>query len=279
MQTLAAFPFHLRYTRARVNLIGTHFDGFVVLREVARGAHSRVFLVSDGKAVKALKVFPPEAAHHAERELSYGGSRHPHLNPVEALVSVSGYPGVLMPFVAGDRLGLWLDEVPTPVFLRTFEGILLGLEHLHAQDIIHRDVKPENIIVSKGARARLLDFDLAVRVDEVQRRSAVAGTVAYLSPEQAAGRPATKASDLYAAGIILYRAVTGEVPFTGSVSEVLEAHRRQVPDAPSSFHEALRPFDPFFTTLLAKCEEDRFASAEAVVEALKPLRRGLEVSQ
>ena len=259
-----------------MNLIGTQFDGFVVLREVARGAHSRVFLVSDGKAVKALKVFPPEAAHHAERELSYGGSQHPHLNPVEALVTLNGYPGVLMPFVAGDRLGLWLDEVPTATFLKTFEGILWAVEHLHTQNIIHRDVKPENIIVGKGAHARLLDFDLAVRVDEVQRRSAVAGTVAYLSPEQAAGRPATRASDLYAAGIILYRAVTGEVPFTGSVSEVLEAHRERVPDAPSSFSEDLRPFDPFFTTLLAKCEEDRFPSAKAVVEALEPLRRGLE---
>ena len=259
-----------------MNLIGTQFNGFVVLREVARGAHSRVFLVSDGRVVKALKVFPPEAAHHAERELSYGSSQHPHLNPVEARVTVDGYPGVTMPFVAGDRLGLWLDEVPTSVFLKTFEGILLALEHLHSQDIIHRDVKPENIIVSKGAHARLLDFDLAVRVNETQRRSVVAGTVAYLSPEQAAGRPATKASDLYAAGIILYRAVTGEVPFTGSVSEVLEAHRERVPDAPSSFHESLHLFDPFFARLLAKCEADRFPSAKAVIEALEPLRRGLE---
>ena len=260
-----------------MNLIGTQFGNFVVLREVARGAHSRVFLVSDGRQVKALKVFPPEAAHHAERELSYGGSRHRHLNPVEALVSVGGYPGVIMPFVAGDRLGLWLDEVPLATFLKTFEGVLLALSHLHSRDIIHRDVKPENIIVGKGAHARLLDFDLAVRVDEVQRRSAVAGTVAYLSPEQAAGRPATKASDLYAAGIILYRAVTGEVPFTGSVSEVLEAHRKRVPDAPSSFREELRPFDPFFATLLAKCEQDRFPNAEAVVRALEPLRSGLEL--
>ena len=259
-----------------MNLIGTQFNGYVVLREVARGALSRVFLVSDGTVVKALKVFPPEYPHHAERELSYGSSRHPNLNPVEALVTVGGFPGVLMPFVAGDRLGLWLDEVPPSTFLKTFEGILSALDHLHAQSIIHRDVKPENIIVTKGAHAKLLDFDLAVRTDETQRRSAVAGTVAYLSPEQAAGRPASKASDLYAAGIILYRAVTGEVPFTGSVAEVLEAHRERVPEAPSSFHKSLRPFDPFFATLLAKREEDRFPSAKAVAEALEPLRGGLE---
>ena len=250
----------------------------LLLREIAKGASSRVFLASDGKLVKAVKVFTPDYAEHAERELEYGGALDPpHLNPVEPLVQIEGYPAVTMPFAAGQRLGLWLDEVPAKRFLETFKGVLLGLTYLHAQDIIHRDVKPENIIVDRSAHARLLDFDLAVRAGETQRRRAVAGTVAYLSPEQAQGQPATEASDLYAAGIILYRGLTGEVPFTGSVKEVLNDHINTPPEAPSSFDKRLKLFDAFFETLLAKRPQDRFPDAAAVLEGLESVGT-LEIS-
>ncbi|CAN5906267.1 serine/threonine-protein kinase [soil metagenome] len=252
-----------------MNVIGQTFGSFTVLRELASGARTRVFLASDGKQVKALKVFPLEQTHRAERELSLGqGLDHPHLNPVETFVRVADHPSVTMPYVAGARLSAWLGTVERVEFLKSFSGVLAALEYLHAQGILHRDVKPENILVDSHAHARLVDFDLAVRADEPQRPGALVGTVAYLSPEEARGEPATAASDLYAAGIILYRGLTGEVPFTGSVSEVVEAHAATAPRPPSAFGPRLARFDAFFATLLAKRPEDRFASATAVLEAL-----------
>ena len=259
-----------------MNVIGQTFDSFTVLRELASGARTRVFLASDGERVKALKVFPLEQSRRAERELSLGRDlKHPHLNPVEALARVADYPSVTMPYVAGQRLSVWLGTVATLQFLRSFRGVLSALEYLHRRGILHRDVKPENILVDRSSHARLVDFDLAVRIDEPQPRGSLAGTIAYLSPEEAQGKPAGTASDLYAAGIILYRGLTGEVPFTGSVREVVAAHISEKPRPPSSFDARLQPFDVFFETALAKRPEDR-PDAGAMSMALEMLIRGLE---
>ena len=245
-----------------------------MIRAIATGAVAQVFLVSDGRLVKAVKLFPVEHHRRAQSELSYGyGLDHPNLNPIEGEVEVSGYPGVIMPLAPGLRLGRWLQQNPDRTALvTTFIGVLEALGYLHRRGIIHRDVKPENIIVDPDGYARLLDFDLAVRIDEVAERQSLAGTVAYLNPEQARGEPVSVASDLYAAGVILYRAVTGEVPFTGTVEEVILAHRSERPPPVSSFDPDLAPFDFLVGSLLAKEPIKRQRRAHDVIVQL----RGLE---
>jgi serine/threonine protein kinase len=257
-----------------VDVIGTRFGmGLQVLREIGKGALARVYLVSDGHVVKALKLFPPTHRERAERELSIGrGLDHPHLNPVEDGVELAGFPGVLMPFAPGERLGRWpVRSTGREAFLDTMRGVLEGLRYLHDNGIVHRDVKPENILVEKGGHARLVDFDLSVRVDEIRPRPALAGTVAYLSPEQARGGPVTPGSDLYSVGIILYRGLTGQVPFTGNVAEVLGAHRDAAPTPASEIDAALAPFEPLLQRLLAKDPQARFGSADEVLEAIGSL--------
>jgi len=257
-----------------VDVIGTRFGkGLQVLREIGKGALARVYLVSDGHVVKAVKLFPPTHRERAERELAIGhGLDHPHLNPVEDGVELAGFPGVLMPFAPGERLGRRLAG-PTErgPFLGTMRGVLDGLRYLHERGIVHRDVKPENILVEKDGHARLVDFDLSVRVSEPQPHPTLAGTIAYLSPEQARGRPVTPGSDLYAVGIILYRGLTGQVPFTGSVAEVLGAHRDEAPLPASSIDAGLAPFEPLLARLLAKDPGARFASAGEVLDELERL--------
>lgn len=255
-----------------MRLIGKQVNGLTILQNTAKGARSRIFLASDGKLVKAIKVFLPSYRHHAERELAIGQLlNHPHLNPVEALVDLDNHLGAIMPFVSGQHLNEYF-HLSFADFTRMFAGVLSAIGYLHELDIIHRDIKPENVIIDRTGQARLIDFDLAIQVKEAQLYKSVAGTLAYLSPEQAQGAAASKTSDLYAAGIILYRALTGEVPFTGSASEVARAHREDSPRVPSSFDPELQPFDAFFSRLLAKRQEDRFQSADEVLVALRLLK-------
>ncbi len=108
-----------------------------------------------------------------------------------------------------------------------------------------------------------------MRVDDVGDRRTTAGTVAYLSPEQARGEPAEPASDLYAVGILLYRVLTGEVPFAGTLSDVVERHRSATARPPSAFDPSLAPFDGLVARLLDKRPADRFADAEAVRSELR----------
>ncbi len=263
-----------------MKLIGKKFEGgFRILHEIARGAFAHVYLASNAEVVKAVKVFPQAYRRHAEREYAYGSHlNHPYVNTIEALVEVEEYLGVLMPYLQGQRLSSYFDKPDISQFLKSFSELLIALGHVHEKGFIHRDIKPDNVMISRAGHVKLFDFDLAVRIDEPQRQRAVIGTVAYISPEQARGEPASKASDLYSAGVILYRGLSGEVPFTGSVQEVLLAHQQEIPKALSSFSKDLRPFDDLLNKLLAKKPEQRFESAYEVLERLEGLRNNLSDS-
>jgi eukaryotic-like serine/threonine-protein kinase len=249
-------------------------ESYRVLHEIAKGAFSRVFLATNGEVVKALKVFPQQYTHHAEREYSFGhGLKHAHLNTVEAMLEVDGYRSVLIPYLSGQRLSTYFEKTDLAAFLKIFRELLQAVQYLHDNGIIHRDVKPENIMISKAGHAKLFDFDLAVRVGEAQRRRTLIGTVAYLSPEQAKGEAVTQASDLYSVGVIFYRGITGEVPFTGTVDEVLKAHIEEEAQTVSSFHKRLKPFDELSKRLLAKKQSERFQDVREVLELLDKVQK------
>jgi serine/threonine protein kinase len=257
-----------------MKLIGKKFEGgFRILHEIARGAFAQVYLASNGTEVKAVKVFPQAYRRHAEREYAYGSKlNHPYVNTIEALVEVDGYLGVLMPYLQGQRLSSYFDKPQVLQFLKSFSELLIAIGHVHEKGIIHRDIKPDNVMVSRAGHVKLFDFDLAVRIDEPQRKRAVIGTVAYLSPEQAKGEAVNKASDLYSAGVILYRGLSGEVPFTGTIQEVLSAHQEEKPRAISSLVKDLSLFDDLLERLLAKKPTERYGSADEVGQMLEQLR-------
>lgn len=247
---------------------------YLVARRLARGAVAEVYLAWEGGHPKALKLFPERFAYRAEREFACGrGLAHPHLNPIEARLELSGQPALLMPYLEGARLEQLLDVSPRAALLERALEVLAGLGALHARGWVHRDLKPENVIVS-GNRAVLFDFDLSVPAGEAGQRVA-AGTLAYLSPEQARGEPARPESDLYAFGVLLYRCLTGEVPFAGEAEAVLHAHREGRAAPPSALVPGLEPFDPVLERLLEKAPEARYPSAEAVARALAPLAPAL----
>ena len=246
-----------------------------MIREIGQGAVSRVYLASDGRRAKAVKLFRPEHLARAQRELMYGRDlAQANLNPVEDWLELAGRPGVVMPFVPGVLLSRWRTAGNRHDFLEAVKGVLLALAHLHDLGIVHRDVKPENILVDRNGRAVLVDYDLATSVEASEENVTAAGTVAFLSPEQARGEPSSPASDLYSAGVILYWGLTGEVPFTGTVDQVMRAHARSDPPAARQVDPELAPFEPLLERLLAKEPERRYRYALEVLGELERIQNG-----
>ena len=188
-----------------------------------------------------------------------------------------GTPYLVMELVTGRTLRQVLDEVgplPAGQAAAIAAAVCEGLEAAHAAGLVHRDIKPANIILA-GAEVKILDFGIA-RAEGTAAGTAtgtVLGTAAYMSPEQAAGRPAGPASDLYALGCVLFEMLTGAPPFTAE-SAVGLAHR-QVHDDPGP-PSARRPglpasLDQMTTRLLAKDPADRPADAAAARAGLLAL--------
>ena len=238
-----------------------------VVRPIARGAVATVYLAFDRKGrPHAVKVFPEGYAQRADREWQVGRSLdHPNVNPVLDRLDVGELPAVLLAYAPGRRLS---ERGHDPEgFMPIFHQLMAALAHVHERGFVHRDVKPENVIVSRDDRARLIDFDLAGPRDEETARLRL-GTLAYIAPEQVRGEGVSPATDVYAAGILLFWGLTGELPYVGPVPKVLSAHLHDpLPRAPG--------FDPesalgrVLTRMVAKDPGDRYPNAGAALAALQ----------
>jgi serine/threonine-protein kinase len=254
---------------------------YTVERELGRGGAARVYLAHapDGRPV-ALKVLHPElqatvTADRFLREISLVGRiAHPHI----AQVLDSGESGWLiwyvMPYVPGPTLRQCLDRATrlrVDDTLRLAGDLLDALAHAHAHGIVHRDVKPENVVVASGG-AVLVDFGIEMSVGERLTRSGVTvGTSAYMSPEQITGeRTIDGRTDLYSLACVLFECLAGRPPFTHQREQMLlQLHltapppdvRRFRPETPAGVAAAL-------DRALAKRPEERWPGAAAMHAAL-----------
>lgn len=206
--------------------------------------------------------------------------RHPHIVPVYDAGRDGDDYYIAAAFVEGKPLTDTIEQKDTG-FCRAaqlVQQLADALAYAHDLKIVHRDVKPGNVLVDADGRVHLLDFGLASREDEAKVTSdgAVMGTPAYMAPEQAAGQTAAAgpAADQYAAGVVLYELLTGRVPFDGPAAVVLHNTVHTPPERPSKLRaDVPRDLETICLKAMAKRPEDRYPSCQALAD---DLRRWLE---
>ena len=218
---------------------------YELVRVLGRGGmavvlEGRDLLLERPVAVKVLSdTADDEKAHErfvAEARL-LARLHHPRLVTVLDAGTVDGRPHIVMELVAGSDLAAVLRDGPLPAdrVARLGAEVAEALAHAHAAGIVHRDVKPSNVLVEDSGHVRLADFGIA-RLAEATTRHTRTGTVigspVYLAPEQVAGETVTTATDLYSLGLLLLEALTGEPPFTGTQIEVAMARLTAGPTLP-----------------------------------------------
>ena len=254
-------------------------------RELGRGGMGIVYLARDVRLDRpvALKLLPPERAEvPGLRESFLREARlaarlaHPNIVPIHAVEEIGDCVFYAMRYVAGETLGERLRRVyrlaPHDA-ARLLQDTAYALAYAHAQGVIHRDIKPDNILLEgDGTRAVVTDFGIARLVDSPDVSAGrVVGTPEYVAPEQVAGEPVDGRSDLYALGAVGFHCLSGRPPFAGDVRELLAQHlTRPAPSLLSVAPEAPLPLAKAIDRALLKRPDDRFDTAEAMAEAMAP---------
>jgi serine/threonine-protein kinase len=260
-------------------------DRYILQREIARGGMATVYLalgVEDRKPV-AIKVMQPKlasalGAERFLREIEIASSMaHPLIVPVYGSGNAGGLLYYVMPYVDGETLFDRLQRdrrIPLGAALQITRDLTAALGHAHGRGVLHRDVKPENILLA-GGRALIADFGLARAIGADYRKltstGVIVGTIYYMSPEQLReDRDLDQRADIYTLGCILYEMLTGGPPYTGSslknlVARILQAPipsaRRVDPEVPAAVDGAI-------ARALAKIAAERYASMEEFSNAL-----------
>jgi TolB-like protein len=273
---------------------------FELERELGGGGMSRVYLARDRRLGRRIvvKLLAPElasgvSAERFEQEIQLAaGLQHPHIVPLLAAGEVAGLPYFSMPFIEGQSLRLRLEHggpLSVPDTVRLLGEVASALAYAHARGLIHRDIKPDNVLLSPGG-AMVTDFGVAkalrAATTGVSATPAMSGltaagfalgTPAYMAPEQAVGDPSTDArADLYAFGAMAYECLAGSVPFPGrSAPAMIAAH---LTEPPPPLQERRPDLPPVLSALIMQClakhPDDRPSSAESVVAVLDQVRSG-----
>ncbi len=271
------------------NRIG-HYE---LLAELGSGAMGKVYRARDTRLDRevALKVLWPQLAEQPvavarfEREArAVARLRHPNIVAIYDVGAVAGYYYLAMEYVPGCALRDLLQRpLPIDKTLCYFKQILASLGMAHEQRIIHRDLKPGNILIETATdTVKLADFGLARIVEgevTLTRSSEILGTLEYLAPELGQGGSASRQSDLYAAGVVLYRMLTGCFPFAGATPlALLKAHKCGTYPLASKLVAGLPPqADGMLARLLACAPANRYADCQAVFADIERWERGEDI--
>ncbi len=264
-------------------------DRYQVIARVGRGGHGTVYrgLHLQLEREVAIKVMatPGEGVERRFRREAKAQARLRHPAVVKLLDfgrDHDGNPYMVQEFVDGEVLTAHLKRGVPPLdeTVDLIGDVLDALAEAHALGLVHRDVKPANIMVARGPRrveARLLDFGVVKLLDpdshtRLTRAGVLVGTPGYMAPEQVALTPVSPATDLYSVGVVLYQMLAGQRPYRGTIKQVLRAQLHDdPPPLPATAHAGL---GAVALRAMAREPADRFPSAEAMADALLVAARG-----
>jgi eukaryotic-like serine/threonine-protein kinase len=271
-----------------------HFaDKYVIERELGGGGMSRVFVARDERLDRrvVIKLLPPSvtatiSADRFKREIMLAaGLQHPNIVPVLSAGEFGALPYFIMPFIDGESLRARMMRGPLSVreTVTILKDVVRALAFAHGRGIIHRDIKPDNVLLAAGA-AVVTDFGVAKAISASRQQQGVRisaptmtgvgtslGTPAYMAPEQAAADPSTDhRADLYALGIVAYEMLTGAPPFHGRTPQALLAAQLSEKPAPltSRRYDVSVPLSTLIMQCLEKEPAKRPRSANDVLRAL-----------
>lgn len=255
-----------------------------LLKEIGKGGMGEVYLARNeetGQEV-ALKILPSELTRNAQyverfrREATAVAKlEHPHIIKVYEIDEQDGVHFFSMEYLGGVTLRSFIDQsgrIPVPEAVAIITDIAGALEFAHSRGIIHRDVKPDNIIAHESGAFKIMDFGIA-RMEEGTQLTvtgSIMGTPDYMSPEQASGKKVDLRADIYSLGIVFYEMVTGKLPFNGETAvEVLQMHLKQVPESPKTINPNIPgKLASVINKMIEKQPSDRYASFRHVTNVI-----------
>jgi eukaryotic-like serine/threonine-protein kinase len=276
-------------------LIGTLFDGrYQIQRKLGAGGMANVYLAEDqelGRRV-AIKILNDRHANDEQfverfrREAKNAAAlSHPNIVSIYDRGEAEGTYYIAMEYLDGRSLKeliLSRGDAPIAVVVEYARQILSALRFAHRHGIVHRDIKPHNVLVDGEGRVKVTDFGIArAGTSQMTEAGSIVGTAQYLSPEQARGGDVDQRSDLYSLGVLMYEMLTGEVPFSGDTPvEIAMKHLSQTPATPSSRRPNIpHELDMVVMRALAKDPEDRYQTAGEMEADLDRVARGAGVAR
>lgn len=263
---------------------------YEIIRPVGSGGMAEVFLAHDNLldrnvAVKMLRdqfLADKELLEQFRREAKSAARLiHPYIINIYDVVSEGDIQYIIMEYVDGVTLKEYLKEhkLPLNAVLEIAVRLADALQHAHSRNIIHCDIKPQNILIDKYLNPKITDFGIAKMISNQTTvyTAAVMGSVHYISPEQAVGGKITASSDVYSLGVVLFEMLTGQVPFTGNtaVSVAMMHAEKPVPSLSDFMDEVPEGLQHIIDRALAKKTEDRYQNADELRRDLLDLKMKL----
>src|SRR4051794_25559610 len=277
------------------HIIGELFDGrYRLERRIGTGGMADVYLAEDESlgrnvAIKVLAERYAEDEQFVERfrreAQAAAGLNHPNIVSIYDRGEADGSYYIAMEFLDGRSLKDEIVEdgpLPAPRAIDYALQILQALRFAHRNGVVHRDIKPHNIIVGRDRRLKVTDFGIArAGASQMTEVGSIIGTAQYLSPEQARGQQVRPPADLYSLGVVLYEMLTGRVPFDGdSAVAIAMKHVSENPRPPRELNPSIPPaLEQVVLRALAKDPALRYQSADEMAADLERVRRGASVAQ
>jgi serine/threonine-protein kinase len=228
----------------------------------------------------------PEMLQRFYREAAKTGAlRHPNIVVVYDLGEQDGFPYIVMEYLSGEPLDKMIQSgKPQPLAfkLQIIEQVCYALAYAHANDVIHRDVKPANVIVQSDGVVKLLDFGIArqEKTDgHLTRTGQVIGTLQYMAPERLKNAPFDGRSDIFSVGVMMFQLLTGQLPFPGDYSVVQKILAEKHPPLSQFLHKYPPALDDIVDRALAKDPEDRYSTADEMASEILSVAQELRKEQ